>query len=81
MTETRQKFNEDFKMGAVRIVPESGKPIAQVARNLGINEGTLGKWCTKDRRARGEAFGALSEDERARSWSSCERSSRADDAA
>ena len=28
--------------GAVRIVRETGKPIAQVARELGLNEGTLG---------------------------------------
>ena len=44
---------------------ETGKPIAQVARELGVNEGTLGNWCAKDRRARGEGAGALSEDERA----------------
>ncbi len=37
MSETRRKFDEDFKIGAVRIVRESGKPIAQVARELGIN--------------------------------------------
>ena len=65
MAETRRKFDEDFKIGAVRIVRESGKPIAQVARELGVNEGTLGNWCAHDRRARGEGNGALSEDERA----------------
>ena len=43
MAETRRKFDEDFKIGAVRIVRESGKPIARVARELGVNEGTLGK--------------------------------------
>jgi len=64
MAETRRKFDEDFKIGAVRIVRESGKPIAQVARELGVNEGTLGNWCAQDRRARGEGNGALSEDER-----------------
>ena len=32
---------------------------------LGINEGTLGNWVNQDKRARGEAAGALSEDERA----------------
>ena len=64
MAEARRRFDEDFKIGAVRIVRESGKPIAQVARELGINEGTLGNWCAKDRRARGEGGGALSEDER-----------------
>ena len=41
------------------------RPIAQVARDLGINEGTLGNWVNADKRRRGEADGALSEDERA----------------
>jgi transposase len=37
--------------GAVRIVRETGKPIAHVARELGLNEGTLGRWVNLDRRA------------------------------
>ena len=28
----------------MRLVRETGKPIAQVARELGVNEGTLGNW-------------------------------------
>src|SRR6266699_1367992 len=63
--ETRRKFDADFREGAVRLVRETGKPIAQVARDLGINEGTLGNWVNTDRRRRGERDGALSEDERA----------------
>ena len=43
MAETRRKFDRDFKEGAVRLVRETGKPIAQVARDLGINEGTFGE--------------------------------------
>jgi transposase len=64
---TRQyrKFDEDFKQGAVALVVETGKPIAQVARELGVNEGTLGNWCVKARAAAGEGDGALSESERA----------------
>jgi transposase len=65
MSETRRKFNRDFRKGAVRLVLETGKPIAQVARDLGINEGTLGNWVAKERAARGEGRGVLSEDERA----------------
>ena len=60
----RWKFDEDFKIGAVRIVRELGKPIARLAGELGVNAGTLGNWCARDRRARGEGIGALSEDER-----------------
>ena len=50
MAEIRRKFDQDFREGAVRLVRETGKPIAQVARDLGINLGTLENWVAKDRR-------------------------------
>jgi transposase len=65
MTETGRRFDSEFREGAVRIVGETDKPIAQVARELGINEGTLGNWVNKDR-AQHRAQGPLNEDERAR---------------
>jgi len=65
MGETRRKFGKDFREGAVRLVRETGKPIAQVARDLGINEGTLGNWVNADQRRRDGGDGVLSEDERA----------------
>ena len=65
MGETRRKFDADFREGAVRLVCEIGKPIAQVARDLGINEGTLGNWVALDRQRREDGGGGLSEDERA----------------
>jgi transposase len=46
-------------------VRETGKPIAQVARDLGVNPGTLGNWVDRDRVERGEKDG-LNVDERAR---------------
>ncbi|CCK55000.1 transposase [Mycobacterium canetti] len=49
--EARRKFDVQFKEGAVRIVRETGKPIAQVARELGISDGTLGNWVRQDERA------------------------------
>ena len=65
MGETRGKFDRDFREGAVWLVRETGKPIAQVACDLGINEGTLGNWVNADKRRRGDGTGALDEDERA----------------
>ncbi len=41
--ETRRKFDRDFREGAVRLVRETGKPIAQVARDLGS---TREPWAT-----------------------------------
>ena len=58
----RRNFDREFREGAVRIVRETGKPIAQVARELGLNEGTR-RWVNLDRRAR-EGEGALNENER-----------------
>jgi transposase len=62
MSEKRRKYDQEFREGAVRIVRETGKPIAQVARDLGINEGTLGHWYAKDRAEREGTSGLSVED-------------------
>jgi transposase len=62
--EARRKFDAEFKEGAVRIVRESGKPVARVARELGISDGTLGNWVRVDNRARDGEDDRLSESER-----------------
>jgi transposase len=64
MPEVRRRFDPEFREGAVGIVKETGKPIAQVARDLGINEGTLGNWLARDRERNGAVDGGLSVDER-----------------
>jgi transposase len=53
MPEKRREFDREFREGAVRIVRESGKPIAQVARDLGVHEGTLGNWVSLEDRQGG----------------------------
>ena len=62
MPERRRKFDRQFREGAVRIVLETGKPIAEVARELEINAGTLGNWVDRARPA--TDIEALSVDER-----------------
>jgi transposase-like protein len=45
-----RKFTPEYRMEAVKMVIEGQRPIAAVARDLGINEGTLGNWVQKYRR-------------------------------
>ncbi len=62
MPEKRRKFDPEFREGAVRIVRETRKPIAVVARDLGVNPGTLGNWVDRDRAAKGETDGLSPDD-------------------
>jgi transposase len=62
---TRRGFTAEFKRDAVQLVRSTGRPIAVVARELGIYDSTLGNWVRQDRIDRGEAEG-LSTEERTR---------------
>ncbi len=62
MSEMRRKYDPEFKAGAVRIVKETRRPVAEIASELGIGEGTLGNWVRRDRVERGEAEGLTAED-------------------
>lgn len=37
-------YTSEFKESAVKLATESGEPVAQVARNLGVNANTLYTW-------------------------------------
>jgi transposase len=64
VAEARRRYDPDFRAGAIRIVTETGKSVAQVAKDLGINETTLATWVSRDRAAaRKKAEGALGESE------------------
>ena len=49
MARKYRKFSPEFKDEAVKLVIDGSRPIAQVARELGINEGTLGNWVNQYR--------------------------------
>src|SRR4051812_48398949 len=49
MRERRRKFTPEFKDEAVKMVIESSRPVAEVAREIQVNEGTLGNWVHKYR--------------------------------
>lgn len=63
----KQSFTPEFRAEAVRQVVETSRPIATVARDLGILDQTLGNWVKKYREEHPDATAApLSGDERAR---------------
>jgi transposase len=49
MARSRVNYSSEFKIEAVRLVIETSRPIADVARELGVHEGTLGSWVKKYR--------------------------------
>jgi len=59
---TRRKFSEEFKRDAVEIVRSSDRSIAEVARELGIYDSSLGSWVRQDQVNRGEREGVSSND-------------------
>lgn len=51
---SRRRFTEEFKRDAAALVIDTGRPIAQVARELGVYESSLGRWVAQARADRGE---------------------------
>lgn len=66
MAMTRKKFSPEYREEAVKMVLESSRPVAQVARELGLNEGTLGNWVNAYRKAHADEEPPLTVSERAR---------------
>lgn len=66
MPRPKREFSPEFRDEAVRLVIETSRPIAQVARELGINEGTVGNWVNTYRRAHPVDDEPLTLSERAR---------------
>ncbi|RDI58936.1 transposase [Nocardia pseudobrasiliensis] len=47
MGSTRRSFTEEYRAQAVAFVRDEGRPVAEVARNIGVHEMTLRKWVKK----------------------------------
>jgi transposase len=45
--QTGRRYDESFKLDAVRLRQQSGRPRAQVARDLGVSEVSLASWETR----------------------------------
>lgn len=66
MREKRRKYSPEFKTEAARMVIDSSRAIADVAREIGVHEGTLGNWVNKYRAEHAGDEPPLNVSERAR---------------
>jgi transposase len=62
----KKSFSPEFKDEAVKMVIETSRPIARVAKELGINEGTLGNWVGAYRRDHADEEPPITASERVR---------------
>jgi transposase len=54
---SRRSFTDEFKRDAVALVLDEDRTVVDVARSLGVGEGTLGNWVRQARIDRGERAG------------------------
>lgn len=65
MGRQRREFTPEYKDEAVKLVINTGRTVAVVARELGVNEATLGRWVNLHKDRQGGGDDPLSESERA----------------
>ena len=53
---TRKKYSKEFKEEAVKLVATSETTVAQVAHELDLNAGMLGRWCRESKKDSKTAF-------------------------
>ena len=66
MARNRRKFSPEFKEEAAKMVVETSQPIVRVARELNVNETTLGSWVKDYRDKHADEEPALPVSDRAR---------------
>jgi transposase-like protein len=62
----RKTYSPEFREQAVRLVIDSSRPVAHVARELKVHEGTLCNWVNAYRREHASETPAVAGDEQAR---------------
>ena len=65
LARSKKSYSPEFREEAVKLVIETSRPIAQVAKELGIVEGTLGNWVNAYRREHAGEEPPLASPERA----------------
>jgi transposase-like protein len=66
LARSKKSYSPEFREEAVKLVIETSRPIVQVAKELGIVEGTLGSWVAAYRREHAGEEPPLTVNERAR---------------
>jgi len=61
----RRKFTPDYRREAAHLVIDTGRTIAEVAREISVGEALLGRWVAKERAVGGAPAGTVSDSERA----------------
>ena len=61
----RKSYTPKYRREAARLVIDTGRTIAEVARELGVGEQLLGRWVAGERARMGDPPAALDVDERA----------------
>jgi transposase len=56
MGKTQPNYTKEFKQQAITLFKTSGKSKTQIARDLGISDSALSKWCKEFEEQRQEAF-------------------------
>jgi transposase len=64
MSRTRKHYTPAYRREAAHLVIDTGRPVVQVARDIGVGEALLGRWVALER-ARTDPPAALDPDERA----------------
>ena len=60
----RRQFTDEFKAGAVRLVLDEGKTVAQVARDLDLTASAVSQWVARARADRDGGKSGLTTEER-----------------